>query len=90
MIEVDKTWAYDGQFSGYDVFKNRSEEIQEMFRALNPKDTRDTDNHGAICYGTYQGQTTYNIYKVKTKNKYDFSWLMIIDMIWKLILIPEQ
>ena len=23
--EVDKTWAYDGQFSGYDVFKNRSE-----------------------------------------------------------------
>ncbi len=73
--EVDKTWAYDGQFSGYDVFKNRSERnSREMFRALNPKEsTRDTDNHGAICYGTYQAeQTTYNIYKVKTKNKYRF------------------
>ena len=73
--EVDKTWAYDGQFSGYDVFKNRSERnSREMFRALNPKEsTRDTDNHGAICYGIYQEElTTYNIYKVKTKNKNRF------------------
>ncbi len=73
--EVDKTWAYDGQFSGYDVLKNRSEKnSQEMFRALNPKESgRDTDNHGAICYGIYQAATTtYNIYKVKTKNKNRF------------------
>ena len=73
--EVDKTWAYDGQFSGYDVFKNRSERnSREMFRALNPKEsTRDTDNHGAICYGHYQREhTTYKIYKVKTKNKNRF------------------
>ena len=63
--EVDKTWAYDGQFSGYDVLKNRSEKnSREMFRALNPKESdRDTDNHGAICYGIYQAATTtYNIY----------------------------
>ena len=73
--EVDKTWAYDGQFSGYDVLKNRSEKnSREMFRALNPKESdRDTDNHGAICYGIYQAATTtYNIYKVKTKNKNRF------------------
>ena len=64
---LDKNWAYDGQYSSFDMFKNESyASPREMFRALDPYTWRDGE---PICVGYWQDRSQeFRIYKVKTKN----------------------
>ncbi|MDA9752481.1 PilC/PilY family type IV pilus protein [Candidatus Pelagibacter sp.] len=65
---LDKSWAYDGQYSSFDIFKNGSyASPREMFKDLDPyKKNRDGE---PICVGYWQDQSQiFRIFKVKTKN----------------------
>ena len=65
---LDKSWAYDGQYSSFDIFKNGSyASPREMFKALDPHNHR-WDKH-TVCVGNWQdAYQKYKLFKVKTKN----------------------
>ena len=65
---LDKSWAYDGQYSSFDIFKNGGyASPRDMFKALDPLNHRwDKDT---VCVGNWQDDyQKYKLFKLKTKN----------------------